>query len=114
MDILTDEVNADIRVEFPPNHKKCYACKWRGDLPGDAHSCCNHPLLEDNKNPMGELLGIMSKRVGAFPPMISQDIMDQFHIMANYHGIKMGWFNWPYNFDPVWLTRCDKFEEKEL
>lgn len=21
----------------------CYKCKYRGNLPGDAHSCCKHP-----------------------------------------------------------------------
>ena len=26
------------------------------------------------------------------------------------HGIKMGWFNYPYNFAPIWKTkRCDNF-----
>ena len=27
------------------------------------------------------------------------------------HGIMSGWFNWPYNFDPVWLTSCDGFSD---
>jgi hypothetical protein len=24
----------------------------------------------------------------------------------------MGWFFWPYNFDPRWLKSCDGFEPK--
>lgn len=28
------------------------------------------------------------------------------------HGIKNGWFYWPFNFDPIWLKSCDSFEEK--
>ena len=29
------------------------------------------------------------------------------------HGIKKGWFNFPFNFDPVWLENCDGFEKIE-
>lgn len=25
------------------------------------------------------------------------------------HGIKKGWFLWPFNFDPVWLESCEGF-----
>ena len=21
----------------------CYECRWRGEVPGSTHSCCNHP-----------------------------------------------------------------------
>lgn len=31
---------------------------------------------------------------------------------ANTYGVKMGWFLWPYNFDPVWLIKCDGFTPK--
>lgn len=28
------------------------------------------------------------------------------------HGISHGWFNYPFNFDPVWMTKeCSKFKE---
>lgn len=30
------------------------------------------------------------------------------------HGIKMGWFFFPVNFDPTWLEECNSFKtEKE-
>lgn len=29
------------------------------------------------------------------------------------YGYNQGWFLFPYNFDPVWLTSCDGFEEKK-
>ena len=28
------------------------------------------------------------------------------------HGIKHGWFFWPFNFDPIWVEECDGFEYK--
>ena len=24
-------------------------------------------------------------------------------------GVRKGWFNWTFNFDPVWLVSCDGF-----
>ncbi len=33
---------------------------------------------------------------------------------GNSHGIKNGWFMYPWLFDPVWKTKlCDNFESKE-
>jgi hypothetical protein len=30
---------------------------------------------------------------------------------GNEHGIKHGWFCYPWNFDPIWKTKlCDNFE----
>lgn len=33
------------------------------------------------------------------------------NVSANRHGINNGWFQWPLNFDPTWLTACDGYEE---
>jgi hypothetical protein len=33
------------------------------------------------------------------------------NISGDIHGIKHGWFNWPWNFDPVWLLSCNGFED---
>lgn len=33
-------------------------------------------------------------------------------VRADFHGVKNGWFLWPYNFDPVWLIECSGFKEK--
>jgi len=58
----------------------CYECKWRHDLPGDAHSGCGN---------------------------------NRAHVQGHPHGLRMGWFFWPYNFDPTWLESCDGFEAKD-
>ena len=31
-------------------------------------------------------------------------------IAAATHGVKNGWFMWPYNFDPTWLEECSAFQ----
>jgi len=35
----------------------------------------------------------------------------KLNIKGNSHGIASGWFNFPYNFDPVWLENCDGYEK---
>jgi hypothetical protein len=30
-------------------------------------------------------------------------------VTADQHGIRMGWFAHPFDFDPCWLTSCDGF-----
>ena len=62
----------------------CYKCIYRGEVPGDAHSCCRNPKTARELN-----------------------------IRADYHGIRSGWFLWPANFDPVWLENCDGFTAKK-
>lgn len=77
----------------------CYKCKYRGTVPGNAHSSCNYP---------GTDTGILSM----FEP-VNQEVANKLHIEADFHGIRSGWFMWPVDFDPVWLERCDGFEEKK-
>jgi len=43
-------------------------------------------------------------------PLVNKDAATELGIKANYHGIAMGWFNWPWDFDPVWLVSCNGFE----
>jgi len=34
-------------------------------------------------------------------------------VEGDNHGKRNGWFQWPYNFDPVWLISCDGFKRVE-
>lgn len=81
----------------------CYRCRWRRELPGDAHSSCRHPLTEEwHKNPLAPLIEATG---GALPLSI-----DGLVVEGHPHGVAMSWFAWPFNFDPTWLLRCDGFE----
>ena len=31
--------------------------------------------------------------------------------IGDEHGIKNGWFYYPFNFDPIWLKYCDGYEK---
>lgn len=66
-----------------PTKPNCYKCKWRGKVPGSAHSRCEHPIVNSLK------------------------------VEGHERGIRGGWFHHPYNFDPVWLVSCDGFNAKE-
>lgn len=74
----------------------CYECKHRGNVPGDAHSCCNHPKIESQiQAAIHFILGY-----------------NDLGVTGNPHGIKNQWFIWPISFDPVWLESCDGYEHK--
>ena len=36
----------------------------------------------------------------------------KLNVSGNPAGIRRGWFNWPFNYDPTWLLTCDGFTEK--
>jgi len=84
------------------NKPDCYKCVFRGDIAGDAHSCCRHPKCVDVlNNPLGLFAG-MIKGTG---------IIKGLKVKANQHGIDNGWFWFPWNFDPTWLEECSGFKK---
>lgn len=88
-----------------PDKPNCYECKWRRNLPGDAHSRCAHPRIP-------ELSGIMSAfmEITSGTKQIGVPLDQAIKVTGDPHGIQMGWFMWPANFDPTWLKSCDGFE----
>lgn len=89
----------------------CYTCQWRGYVPGSVHTRCNHPSLNKSviNNPMTEVMAIFAS-VGRAPAMNVST--KELNIQGHPHGIEKGWFNFPWNFDPVWLENCDGYEAK--
>lgn len=69
----------------------CYTCKFRGNVPGSAHSSCDHPDAD-----------LMSAFLGENP----------LEIVAVRHAVASGWFIWPADFDPRWLISCKGYTEK--
>jgi len=63
------------KEEIKPN---CYKCKYRGTIPGDAHSTCSNTRA---------------------------------NVEGDDYGKRSGWFNYPLNFDPTWLIKCDGFKK---
>lgn len=84
----------------------CYTCAYRGGVPGSCHSSCNHPSTE--KSSAIELMAIFAS-VHRCPPIMTDS--KELNIRGNEHGIRKGWFNWPYNFDPIWLENCEGYKK---
>jgi len=92
----------------------CYKCEYRGTVPGDSHSCCNHPANKEiMDDPFARIFGILGfgilGSVGRGPGILSCG--KGLNIQGNPRGIRSGWFNYPVNFDPVWLENCDGFKK---
>ena len=87
----------------------CYKCKHRSNISRSTHSSCHHPKVDirtksDLKTPLIQLLSML--QIGELVP----DFASILNIEANPHGVRNGWFSWPFNFDPRWLKACDGFE----
>lgn len=83
----------------------CYECKYRGEIPGDAHSMCHHPLVKQSTNVFSALADMLGGK--------NVEAQLKLNILADPAGIRRGWFMWPANFDPVWLRNCDGFESNK-
>ena len=81
----------------------CMKCIHMRGIPGDAHIECKHPIVKNNHQALRSMLAIIVGDVN--------NLCEELDIQGNSHGIKNGWFNWPINFDPVWLENCNGFEE---
>lgn len=65
---------------------KCRECVYHNKIAGDAHISC---ILDWNKSKHPIPKG-------------------------NPHGIRMGWYMFPVNFDPIWqVTVCEEFSEEK-
>jgi hypothetical protein len=84
----------------------CYNCKYRGRVLGSAHSSCQHPAVKNELADSALSIFAILASVGRTAPMQA----DALGVMGNPHGIARGWFNWPWDFDPVWLLTCEGFE----
>ena len=89
----------------------CYDCKFRNPVLGSAHSCCGHPSA-GGKDALGRIMAIFAG-VGRAAPTVDVAGAKRLNIEASPHGVCRGWFNWPYDYDPTWLLRCDGFEPKK-
>ncbi|RLJ03678.1 MAG: hypothetical protein DRP08_03280 [Candidatus Aenigmatarchaeota archaeon] len=86
----------------------CYKCKWSEEIPGGAHIRCVHPKVEAvSRNPLLCLLSILGSRGGPQAVFIPKEM----GVELDEAGVRKGWCNFPWNFDPVWVKKCDCFEE---
>jgi len=121
INIMVDKIKELRDMKDDKNSGKlCYRCKYRGTVPGSAHSKCNHPmckaLVEDKTLDLFAILGSVGRFQNPMIITIKYRYMyvfpiDGLFVKAHMHGVESGWFNFPFNFDPRWLIDCDGFTE---
>lgn len=86
----------------------CFQCRHKTNIPGESHIGCNHPNnAEALESSFAPVLAILAS-AGRFQAAAMDNGLN---IKASANGIRNGWFNYPYNFDPTWLLNCDGFED---
>ncbi len=89
----------------------CFECEYRGKVPGSRHSSCQHPSFKEaNDDPLLNVMAILGS-VGRVPQINVES--KKCKVVGSSHGIKNGWFNHPFNFDPNWLESCNGFKTKK-
>lgn len=86
----------------------CFKCRYMRKNPGSAHIRCGHPsnkkLLEDSMLNLLALFATGSKLPISYAPK-------ELKIEADQGAINSGWFNYPWDFDPIWLKNCEGYKE---
>lgn len=76
----------------------CYECKHRRNLIGDCHSSCS-AVPDSVKFQAFSIVQLMGQ--------LKTECTD---VQFKAHGVKNGWYNWPLNFDPIWVESCSLYE----
>ena len=88
----------------------CHDCKYKNSVPGSAHICCVHPIVEMPE--MKSILMIQLAR-GVVPVNPTHLLVDGEPCQEwSEYGVRNGWAMYPINFDPVWLNHCKLYETK--
>lgn len=96
-------------------HANCSKCRYSARVIGSSHhQSCNSPVVEELKEALGgSMFEIISLLGGSYNPdfQIAAAFKGQV-VQLNPHGVKHGWASWPFNFDEIWITSCNTYEEK--
>ena len=80
----------------------CIGCRFQRRLDHHHHCKCKHPSIR------GTLVSfVVLREIIAHGESERQGIK----VIGDSNGIKSGWFNFPVNFDPIWLLSCTGREE---
>ena len=81
----------------------CHDCKYKKSIPGDAHIRCGRFDKAIESSPEASLIAAFGG--------IHLGLENLLGMKANPHGVKKGWCNFPFNFDPCWLDgQCKGFD----
>ena len=93
----------------------CYRCRFMKRAPGTAHiSCTWDGVAKLVNDPLLSALSIFAGagRVG-MPEIDVRLPGGDLAVELDPRGVARGWCNWPFLFDPRWVSVCRVFEAKE-
>jgi len=82
----------------------CYQCVYATTNPGTTHLRCRHPLVQQNL----QLTDFTAMLQGKIPNNLIQ-LRKRMGIRLDPRGVQNGWADWPFQFDPLWVLTCDKY-----
>ncbi len=89
----------------------CKECIHHRQLENSTHFKCISPLVIDPESNIEsetlKLLGIEQD------PKLSPN-SELLDLIVDIEGVMKGKFNWPFNFDPYWVKRCNGFVKEAL
>lgn len=84
----------------------CSTCAFRESISGDCHSKCNYPRIPSKERVLISMLGMVN------PDELNKFTHTNFNFTVPDHALQSGYFNFPENFDPVWITgECSKHSD---
>jgi hypothetical protein len=87
--------------------KDCHKCVFKVSIPGNTHISCN--LVQGFREKM--FIANFCLTTGK-TPFVEKDTNKPL-MLLNKTGIQSGWCNYPFEFDPIWVT-CYLGKEKEI
>lgn len=89
----------------------CYQCAHSASIPGNEHIKCVHPINKAaHENNLAVLFGLLAG-IGRTEPIVCPTTK-LLGVVINPVGIQRGWANWPWNFDPTWIEKCNGYTQK--
>lgn len=87
----------------------CFSCIHKDFVPGSTHVICRHPFNDRIFKSRQGMIILLQLATKGFTVQLTPK---ELNLKLNSSGIKGGWCNYPFDFDPIWIENCDGFEEK--
>ena len=86
----------------------CYTCKFKGTVPGSAHSSCGAlSHIIENKEEAKAMEFLISLGMKTLTKEDGSPAVE-----LDPHGVRNGWASWPIDFDPTWVSSCAFYTDK--
>lgn len=86
--------------------QNCSNCRYKELIAGNSHISCGFPLMSSEEKIKISILSMSN--INQYKDIVKLN----FGFETSDHAIQNGWFSFPANFDPIWITgQCVKHSE---